>query len=140
MKTLFSISVLTLLLCAVPSQSFALIGIGYVSKERAKELGVTFRTHTNGAAGIQVWLEFKTEGELKKITYIELQIGEAERPDLSVSLPVSYSTPGKGVVSFSAYPAYLSKSTLRIVVYGGPKGDVGYLFKVKDFIDLEKPG
>jgi len=140
MKTIFSIWVLTLLLFAAPSQSFAMYSFGDVSRERAKELGVTIRTHTNGAAGIQVWLEFKAEGELQKITYIELRIGEAESRIMSASLPVSYATPGKGVVSFSVYPAYLSQSTLMIVVYNGPKGDVGYRFKIKDFIELEQPG
>ena len=138
MKTILNISVLTLLLFAASSQCFAMISVGVISPERAKELGVTFRSHTNGAAGIQVWLEFKAEGKLQKITYVELQIGEGENRIMSAALPVSYSTPGKGVVSFSAYPAYLSKSTLMIVVYGGPKGDVGYQFKVKDFIELEK--
>jgi hypothetical protein len=139
MKTKINISILAVLLGVASSPCFAMITVGDVSPDQAKALGVAFRAHTNGEAGIRVWLEFKTEGELKKITYVELQIGEGESRIMSAALPVSYSTPGKGIVTFSAYPAYLPRSTLMIVVYHGPKGDVGYRFKVKDFIEMDKP-
>src|SRR5436309_1683621 len=78
MKTIFSASVLIFFLFALHSRSFAMISVGDVSPDQAKELGVTFRSHTNGEAGIQVWMEFKTEGELAKITYIQLQIGDRD--------------------------------------------------------------
>jgi hypothetical protein len=139
MKSFLKILIATFLFGVAHAQCLAMISVELVSKERAKELGVTFQTNTNGAAGIQVRMEFKAEGELKKITYIEVQIGEGEGRIMSAALPVFYSTPEKGVVSFSAFPAYLPGSSLMIVVYHGPKGDVGYRFKVKDFIELEKP-
>jgi hypothetical protein len=138
MKTIINLSILAFLLLTPSSHCLAAIGVGDVSPDEARALGVAFRTNTNGEAGIQVWLELKSEGELKKITYVKLQIGEGESRIMSAALPVSYSTPGKGVVTFSAYPAYLPKSTLMIVVYNGPRGDIGYRFKVKDFIELDK--
>jgi len=135
-KTMMNVSVLTFLLFAASSQCLAMLSIEDVSTNRAKELGVTIRTNMNGQAGIQVWMEFKTEGELKKITYVELQIGDGEHRIMSAPLLVSYPSPERGTVRFSAYPAYLSKCILTIAVYGGPKGDRGYRFKVKDFVEL----
>jgi len=134
MKAILNITVLAVLLWVTPSPCLAMISVEDVSMERAKELGVTFRTDRNGEAGIQVWLEFKAEGELKKITYVELQIGHGEDRIMSARLDVSQPKPGSMAVHFSAYPAYLPRSTLMIVVYQGPKGDVGYRFRVKDFI------
>jgi len=138
-KTIMNISVLTFLLFAASSQCFAMLAIEDVSTNRAKELGVTIRTNMNGQAGIQVQMEFKTDGELKKITYVELQIGDGENRIMSAPLLVSYPSSGRVAVRFSAYPAYLSKCILTIAVYGGPKGDWGYRLKVKDFIEHEGP-
>jgi hypothetical protein len=93
----------------------------------------------NGQAGIQVQMEFKTDGELKKITYVELQIGDGENRITSAPLLVSYPSPGRVAVRFSAYPAYLPKSALMVVVSDAPLGGTGYRFKVKDFIEHEVP-
>jgi hypothetical protein len=131
----FSALIFVIIIMVVPSHCFGMFSIEDVSKSRAKALGVTFQTNTNGEAGIQVRLEFNTRGELKKITYVELQIGEGESRIVSAPLQVFYPSPKTGLVRFSAYPAYLPKSTLTIVVYGGPKGDVGYRFKVEDFTE-----
>lgn len=139
MRTIFHILVVTFLLFAAHSRCAAEISVENVSKERAKELGITFRTNTNGEAGIRVTLEFKMDGELKNITHVELQIGENEDRIASAQLFVSSPRPDNAAVSFSAYPAYLPRSSLMIVVYHGPKGDVGYRFNVKDFIELRKP-
>jgi len=136
-KTIMNISVLTFLLVAASSRCFAEIVIEDVSTNRAKELGVTIRTNMNGQAGVQVRLEFKTDGKLKNVSYVELQIGDGENRIMSAPLLVSYPSPDRATVRFSAYPAYLSKSILTIAVYGGPKGDWGYRFKVKDFIESE---
>ena len=139
MKATFSSSVLTFLLVTASSQCFAEITVGDVSPARAKTLGVTLRTEKNGDAGVKVWLGFKTKGELEKFNYIELQIGDGEDRIMSAPFLVSHPSQGSVVVTFSAYPAYLPRSTLMIVVYDGPEGDVGYRFKVKDFIGLDKP-
>jgi hypothetical protein len=138
MKTLFTLLSVVFLLCAGRTQCQAMISVEDVSQARARELGVTFRTHTNGQAGMQVWMEFKLKGELQKITYVELQVGDGPERIASAHLRVSNPDPASASVNFSAFPAYLSKSTLMIVVYNGPRGDVGYQFKVKDFIEPEK--
>ena len=134
-RTIAYISVLTFLLVAAPSPCFAEIVIEDVSTNRAKELGVTIRTNMNGQAGIQVWLEFKTTGELKKYSHVELQIGKGENLIMSAPLLTTHPSPESVAVNFSAYPAYLPKSTLMIVVSDAPLGGTGYRLKVKDFID-----
>jgi hypothetical protein len=136
-KTIMNISVLTFLLVAASSRCFAEIVIEDVSTNRAKELGVTIRTNMNGQAGVQVRLEFKTDGKLKNVSYVELQIGDGENRIMSAPLLVSYPSPDRATVRFSAYPAYLPTSTLMIVVRDTPIGGTGYRFKVKDFIEAE---
>ena len=137
-KTIMNISVLTFLLVAASSRCFAEIVIEDVSTNRAKEWGVTIRTNMNGQAGIQVRLEFKTDGELKRFSYVELQIGDGENRVMSAPLQVSYPSPGKVAVRFSASPAYVPKSTLTIVVGDTALITTGYRFRVKDFIEPEK--
>jgi len=88
-------------------------------------------------AGVRVWMDFKMKGELEKITYVELQIGEGAHRIASAALPVAHPKPDVGTVNFSAFPKYLAESSFMIVVYNGPKGDVGYSFKLRDFIELE---
>jgi hypothetical protein len=63
-KTIVNISVLTSLLVAASSRCFAEIVIEDVSTNRARELGVTIGMNMNGQAGVQVRLEFKTDGKL----------------------------------------------------------------------------
>ena len=137
-KTIINTSVLTLLLVAASSRCFAEIVIEDVSTNRAKELGVTIWTNMNGQAGIQVWLEFKTTGELKKYSHVELQIGKGENLIMSAPLLTTHPSPESVAVNFSAYPAYVPKSTLMIVVRDAPLGGTGYRFKVKDVIEPAK--
>jgi hypothetical protein len=138
MKMIFNISALTVLLIAASSHCFAEMTVADVSKQEAKEMGVTMRSHKNGDAGVAVWLEFKTNGKLKDFTRVDLQIGEGKSRIMSAPLLVSHPSPGSVAVHFSAYPAYLATSTLTIVVADSPLGGSGYRFKVKDFIELEK--
>ena len=138
MKTLLNISVLTFLLIAASSQCFAMQANMDVSRERAKELGVTIRSHTNGEAGVAVWIEFKTQGVLKNFTRVELEITAGGKPLVDAPLLTYRPTPGSVSVYFSADPAYLATSVLTIVVQDGERTRIGYQFKVKDFIELEK--
>jgi hypothetical protein len=136
-KTALKMAVLLLALTIVPCRCFAMMEIADVSREQAQAMGVTVRSHRNGDAGVAVWLEFKTSGKLAAFRRVELQIGEGEGRIMSAPLLAEHPSPGSIAVHFSAYPAYLGKSTLTIVVAGSnPLGGEGYRLKVKDFVDL----
>ena len=142
MKTIFTIAVWFVLLAVAPSPCFAMISVGHLSKEQAAELGITMKHRTNGDAGVMVWLEFKKEGFLEAFTYVELQVTDAKGKHLvSARLqphPVVYGQPKEIVsVAFSADPAQLENCAFMIVAYGSSRGDVGYVLKVKDFLDLK---
>ncbi len=135
MKIILS-TVVVILLLVLPSECLAMMEIADVTKEQAKEMGLTVRSHKNGEAGIAVTLEFRTMGKLETFQRVELQIGEGKDRIMSAPLLASQPTPGSIVVRFSAYPAYLDKSILTIVVIGNnPLGGEGYRIKVKDFIE-----
>jgi len=141
MKTiLISLGVLLLLL-SCPASSLAMIDVGRLSKEQAKELGITMKQRPNGDAGTMVWVEFKKTGFLDHFTYCELQVNDpAGKHLLSAALqarPVDSRQPPELLsFAFSAAPAELEKCAFMVVAYGSSRGDVGYILSVKDFLDL----
>ena len=139
MKTLLHCTLLTFLLFAGTSRCFALVEIAEVSKERARELGVTLRSQPNGEAGVAVWLEFKTKGELKNFTHVDVRVTGGGKTLIHAYLQPSRPTPDSFSAYFSADPAWLAASELTIVVKNGERTLIGYQFKVKDFIELAKP-
>ncbi|MCI0541469.1 MAG: hypothetical protein L0Z50_40230 [Verrucomicrobiales bacterium] len=138
MKTLLSISVTTFLLIVASSHCFALMMLADVSKERAKEMGVTMRSRKDGDAGVAVWIVFKTQGALKDFVGVNLRMTAGGKHLLSAPLQISRPTADSVSVHFSADPAYLADSIFMIVVSEPAKGGTGYQFKVKDFIEPEK--
>ena len=141
MKTSLHLLVMTSVLVVAASQCLAFVRVEHVSKERAKELGVTIRStlaHTNEAA---VWLEFKAKGELNDFGRAILEIGviaAGERRVLSATLLPEHPTSDTVIVSFSADPAILPTCVVTVMVRGGPlaKSDA-YAFRMRDFIKLE---
>ena len=141
-RTKIVLSFLFLLLFSI-APAFALISVGFMNKDEAKEAGITMKSRSDGDAGTKVWIEFKKEGFLKDFTYAELQITDAQgKHRVSARLePVAvvHGQP-KDVItlSFSADPAELENCAFFVVAYGSSRGDVGYVLKVKDFIELAK--
>ena len=141
LTVLLSIFVFT----SIASPSFAMISVGVITKEKAKEkYGITMHTRNNGDAGIKVWLKFKKQGWLEKFTYAELRMKDAEGKHLlSAQLrpnPVHHrQSKDITTVAFSANADQLGQCSFLVVCYGGNEGDVGYYLNVKDFLDLENP-
>jgi len=141
LTALLSIFVFTLIV----SSSYAMISVGVLTKEKAKEkYGITMHARNNGEAGIKVWLEFKKEGWLEKFTYAELRFKDAEGKHLlSAQLrpnPAHHRQPKDiTTVAFSADVDQLRRCSFLVVCYGSNEGDVGYYLNVKDFLDLENP-
>ncbi len=120
-----------------------MISVGYMSPKQAKELGIVMKHRPNGDAGFKVWIEFKREGFMEKLSYCELRMNDSGgKHKLSARLaphPVQWKQAKDLVtVSFSAQADTLSQCAFFIVAYGSPRGDVGYLLQVEKFIDLTK--
>lgn len=129
----------------IASPAFAMISVGTLTKEKAKEkYGITMHAQQNGDAGIKVWLQFKKEGWLEKFTYAELRMRDAKGNHLlSARLeprPVNHGQPEEiTTVSFSAQPGELEKCSFLVVCYNSIEGDVGYYLNMRDFLDLKSP-
>jgi hypothetical protein len=134
MKAKLIAALLLVLFLAGPSQCFALMEIAEVSKERAKEMGVTLRSRPNGDAGVAVWIEFRAAGALKNFTRVELRMTSGGKHLMSASLLAS-RTEDKVEAYFSADPDQLAGSTLLIAVTDAPRTHIGYEFRVKDFVE-----
>ena len=120
------------------SPCFAMMSIGNVSKEQAKELGMEIRSKPSGPDAVWVELEFKTEGKLNDFSHVSLEIGEGDKLLVGYApLREKRSSSGSVVVGFMANRAYLDEITLRVVV-GVPMNMVGYDVRLKEFVDLEK--
>lgn len=138
MKTIFNLSVLAALLAVVTSTCLAEMRIEFVSKERAKKLGMDIRLKGNGPNEVWVELEFKAEGELKDFKHVSMEIREGEKFLVgSAPLREHPSSSGRVLVSFMANRAYLDKVTLRVVT-GGLKDMKGHDLRIRDFVELEK--
>lgn len=141
MKTLLNVWILVVLLHA-SLPCYAMISVGYLSKEEAAKVGIVMKQHPNGDAGVKVWLEFKKEGFLEKFTYAELLMEDTKgKHVVSARLEPHPMANGQAKelvsVAFSADPAHLSNCSFMVVAYGSSRGDVGYVLKVKDFFDLK---
>ncbi|MFT5497309.1 MAG: hypothetical protein ACI9TH_002715 [Kiritimatiellia bacterium] len=76
MKTKRLLPLAGLLILALSIKAFAMISVRTLNKTQAQELGITMKQRSNGDAGVKVWLEFKKEGFLEKLTYAEMYNGE----------------------------------------------------------------
>ena len=133
-------SFVALLLCALTQNCFGLRSLATLTPERAKELGVTLRSHPNGESGVRVVLEFKAAGELRGFTHVELEIVTAEgKRVVDAMLRSERSAAGMIEASFSADPAWLARSTLTICTTEGQRSHVGHMIAVKDFLPIAKP-
>jgi|GEM_PF-1083087 len=126
------------LLVAVAEPSLALMDIGILTKEKAKEWGLTVKAHKNGMAGIAVTVEFKMQGELKSFNRAELQVWDGKKYEVLVPVMVVHPTPDSVSVTFSGDPAFLAKSQLMIILSEPPMDGSGYEMQVKEFVDLAK--
>ncbi|MEQ2006225.1 MAG: hypothetical protein ABMA26_05460 [Limisphaerales bacterium] len=133
MKARFTLPLLASLLMASASPCFALMELEYVTKERAKALGVAVRSKPVGTS-IYVWLEFKTAGELQHFSHARLAYAAGER-SLSTTLLPDRPSPGSVVVFFTADPATLRDCEVTVAVHLGERTNVGHVFKMKDFIE-----
>ena len=133
MKTILNIPVLTFLMALPATPSFAMMSIEFVTKERAKALGMEIRSNPAGPKAVRVELEFERKGELKDFARVDLEMRDGEKW-VSASLREEQSTPGHVVVSFAADRANLDKITLRVVIQPAPRDMTGYELRVKDFV------
>ena len=138
MKTAFNIVVLAVLLIT-PGVCFALWDIELVTKDRAKEMGMEVRSVAAGPNHVTVELEFKTEGQLKDFSRVDLRIGEGDNLLVTAALREDRSKPGRVVVSFTADRGHLNKANLRVMVpyRDGGLGGAIYALHVKDFVELK---
>ncbi len=127
------------------NRCFAEISIGILTKEKAKEkYGITMHSRKNGDAGIKIWLEFKNEGWLEKFSYAELRMEDSLGKHLiSAQLqpnPVHHRQPKEiTTVAFSVDADQLERCSFLVVCYNSNEGDVGYVLKAKDFLDIKNP-
>lgn len=138
MRTMLNISVVTLLLAAASRECCALQHNVEVSKERAKELGVTLRSNVDGENGVKVWIEFEPKGDLKEFSHVTVDISSGGKRLVSAPLLTGRPSPERVAVHFSADPTLLPSSVLTIVVNAGERTRIGYQFQVKDFVEPQK--
>ena len=137
-----ALCVLLLLITAHPC--FALIDVGYLTREKASEFGIRVRQRPNGDAGVLVWVEFRKQGFLEAFTYAEFRMTDAKGQQIASTRiqphPVVPNQPSDLLtVAFSAQPDQLQNCSILLVAYGSRLGDVGYIIRPRDFLDPIAP-
>lgn len=136
MKTIPFLAVL-ILFVAPPSTSMALISVGEVTRERAKELGIELRAKPGGPKHAWIELEFKPEGRLAKFQHVSLEIADGDQLGLGwTPLKDTRTDSGSVIVRVMGSRAFLEKVTLRIV--HGDFGGTGEDVRIKDFVNFEE--
>jgi hypothetical protein len=134
MKTKISLAVLVLFLAC--GTCLAMISVGNVPKERAKEWGIALKATANGPKEAWIELAFKPEGKLADFNHVSLEIADGDQFQLGwTPLKDERTSDGKVIVRLMGNRAFLEKVTLRIVC--GTLADVGHDIRIKDFVDLK---
>ena len=125
-----------LILCGLPARCLALAEIADVSKERAKELGITVRLLPR-ADDVRVQVEFQTTGAMKEFRWADLVLTQGGKPLVTAALlprkPTRDSPPERKQLEFYIDPAALPNATVTIFVYSVPLSGIGYRLQMKDF-------
>jgi len=136
MKTTLNLAA-PILFLAASGTCLAMISVGKVSKERAKELGIELRAKANGPNEAWIELEFKPEGKLAGFKHVSLEITDGKQFQLGwTPLKDERTSTGSVVVRLMGNRAFLEKVTLRIV--RGATEEVGDDLRIKDFVDLKE--
>lgn len=137
MKAILAASAAILLLVTAPNRCFALWEIAEVTKAEAMKLGIEVRSTPAGPDDVRVELEFKTDGELKGFSHVDLRIGDGDNSLLTAALKEDRSKEGRVVVSFAADRSQLDRFRIWIMIPGG-EGGVAYEMRMKDFVEVKK--
>jgi hypothetical protein len=125
---------LLLLLCGVPGRGYADYGILDVSKERARELGITVSSGPSANNDLRVQVEFKTTGPMKEFRWADLELTQGEKRLVTAALMLQKPSPGSVHLEFYGDPAALANATVTLFVHDEPLGGTGYRLKMKDFL------
>jgi hypothetical protein len=138
MKTKINISILAFLLGVASSPCFAMMGIKFISKERAKELGIEMRGTPSGPKAAMIALEFSPE-KFKDFNCVYLDVRDGQKFLMGwTPLKEKRTKSGTIVVGLTADREFLEKVTLTIVTGTSGLSDLtGHELRVRDFVDLK---
>lgn len=126
------------LVFGLQQRSSALILIEDVSKERAKELGITVRVLPSANEDARVQVDFKTTGPLKGFRYANLTLTQGGKRLVTTPVlprkPAIDSPEESKQLEFYMDPAYLPHTTVTVVTYSEPLTGIGHRLKMKDFL------
>lgn len=123
-----------LLLCGLATPCLALDELMDVSRERAKELGITVNLKPR-TDDVWVQVEFKPTGPKKEFKYTYLDVTQGGKKLVSsVYLMPFRPTPDSMHFEFCIDPAALPNATVTITVWEDPLTGVGYQLRMKDFM------
>jgi len=125
-------------LCGLQAPCFALNLIYDVTKERAKELGISVVSRPSANNDARVQVEFKTVGPMKGFEYAHLELTQGGKRLVTAPLmprkPTQDSPPESVQLDFYIDPAALPNTTVTVYVYGERLTGIGYRLKMKDFL------
>lgn len=130
----FTFLALLLLLGGLPGRCLALDLISDVSKERAKELGITVRSQPSANNDLWVQVEFKPTDPKREFKRADLDITRNGKRLVTASLMPQRPAPDRMRFDFYIDPAALPDASVMIVVWSDPLTGQGYRIKMKEFV------
>jgi hypothetical protein len=134
---ILNVSIVAVLL-TIAHPCFASMGIKFVSKDQAKQLGVEMRGTPSGPKAAMIALEFAPE-KFKDFNCVYLDVRDGEKFLMGwTPLKERRTKSGTIVVGLTADRQFLEKVTLTIVTGTSGLLDLtGHELRVKDFVDLK---
>jgi hypothetical protein len=125
---------LLLLLSGLPGPALALSDIEEVSKERAKELGITVLLKPR-EDDVSAQVAFTAAGAMKEFRWADLEVTQGGKRLVTVTLLPQKPAPDRVQLGCSLDPTAVEGTSVTIFVYNDPRsaGGIGYRLRLKDF-------
>jgi hypothetical protein len=121
--------------CVLPGRRCSALDlIRNVSKEQAKDLGITVRLQPR-EKDVWVKIDFKPTGPKRVFKRADLDIQQGEKRLVHASLMPRRPTPDSLYFDFYVDPAALPDAAVTIVVWEDPLTGIGYRLKMTDFME-----
>lgn len=136
LRTALTSLVLLLLLCGLSAHCLADYLVADVSREQAKELGITVHTQPSANRDLRVDVEFHASGRMKAFRWADLELTHNGKRLVTAALMARKPILGRAAdttrLEFYLDPAALPDTTITLFVADQELGGTGYRLKMKD--------
>lgn len=128
--------VLLLMLCGMPARCLAEYLVADMSREQARELGISVRTQPSANHDLRVQVDFKATGRMKEFRWADLELTHDGKRLITAALmarkPLGDKPTDTTRLEFYIAPDALPDASVTLFVADETLGGTAYRLKMKD--------